>query len=129
MNQTLQSTHHTNTSNEKEAKKSGRKRKRIVKAEENLDGNDRKRKRIVTENSQKTRNESSTNTLSQPKKEKIRKSTKILQERILNEAPDRVFLPNEIVLCAIPGYAPWPARILQISGQTITIQFFGTGQM
>lgn len=36
---------------------------------------------------------------------------------------------NEIVICTISGYAPWPARILDITGQTIAIEFFGTGQI
>lgn len=62
-------------------------------------------------------------------KKKSKNSKQMLQERMLSDAPEKEFLSNEIVLASIPGYAPWPARILQISGQTITIAFFGTGQM
>lgn len=70
------------------------------------------------------------NSLYEPQKKKIRGSTKTqLQEQMLNENPNREFLLNEIVLATIPGFAPWPARILSITGQTIAIQFFGTGQM
>lgn len=57
------------------------------------------------------------------------RSTKMqLQERIQNESPEE-FIENEIVLATIPGFCPWPARIMNITGQTISIQFFGTGQM
>lgn len=61
---------------------------------------------------------------------KGRVSTKmLLQERLRNDTPNKEFITNEIILATIPGFAPWPARILNISGQTISIQFFGTGQM
>lgn len=63
-------------------------------------------------------------------KRKGRKSTKMqLQEQMLNDAPGKEFLTNEIVLATIPGFVPWPARILNIIGQTITVEFFGTAQM
>lgn len=59
-----------------------------------------------------------------------RKSTKLqLQEQIENESPCRQYLVDEIILATIPDYAPWPARILNMNGQTITVQFFGTGHM
>lgn len=58
------------------------------------------------------------------------KSSKIqLLERMRTEVPAKEYLINEIVLATIPGYKPWPARILEISGQTIVVEFFGTGQM
>lgn len=61
---------------------------------------------------------------------KSRKSTKLqLQQQIDNELPNRQYLVDEIILATIPGYAPWPARILKMIGQTISVQFFGTGQM
>lgn len=52
-----------------------------------------------------------------------------LQEYIDNESPNRQYIVNEIILATIPGFAPWPARILKIIGQTITVEFFGTGHM
>lgn len=52
-----------------------------------------------------------------------------LFDRIRNETPMRDYLVNEIVLATVPGYVPWPARLLSIDAQTITVQFFGTGQM
>lgn len=52
----------------------------------------------------------------------------LLQEH-LDDTPDKEFLVNEIVLTTIPGFSPWPSRILNIMGQTITIEFFGTGQV
>lgn len=58
------------------------------------------------------------------------KSTKLqLQERLQNETPNREYIVNELVLATVPGFAPWPARILNINGQTISVEFFGTGQM
>lgn len=35
---------------------------------------------------------------------------------------------NEVVLATVPGYAAWPARIIEINGQTIQVEFFGTGE-
>lgn len=59
-----------------------------------------------------------------------RKKTELrLEEWIESEAPKNVFIENEIVLATIPGYAPWPARILSINSETIFVDFFGTGQM
>lgn len=52
-----------------------------------------------------------------------------LKEKMSNEAPQNSFLINEIVLATIPGYAPWPARIVNIIGETIYVEFFGTGQV
>lgn len=52
-----------------------------------------------------------------------------IEDRIESEAPKNVFIENEIVLATIPGYAPWPARILSINSETIFVEFFGTGQM
>lgn len=51
-----------------------------------------------------------------------------LQERLLNQVPNKEYLPNEIILATIPGYVPWPARILEMTGQTVFVEFFGTGQ-
>lgn len=52
-----------------------------------------------------------------------------LQERMNLEAPDKEFIINEVVLAVVPGYSAWPARILEISGVTIKVEFFGTGEM
>lgn len=52
-----------------------------------------------------------------------------LKEKIKNNAPDNEFMTNEIVLATIPGFCAWPARIIQIIGETIMVEFFGTGQM
>lgn len=49
---------------------------------------------------------------------------KQLEEKILYKAPANEFLEGEIVLATIPGYAPWPARILQNLNETIFVQFF-----
>lgn len=51
-----------------------------------------------------------------------------LSEKMKNEAPDNEFVIDEIILATIPGFCPWPARIIQIIGETITVEFFGTGQ-
>lgn len=59
---------------------------------------------------------------------KARKSAKLtLKERIAQEAPDKEYVIGEIVLGTVPGFSPWPATILQISGQTILVEFFGSG--
>lgn len=59
-----------------------------------------------------------------------RKSMKIqLRERMMNEVPVKEFLIDEVILATVPGFVPWPARILNITGQTIMIEFFGTGHM
>lgn len=64
------------------------------------------------------------------KSKPARKSAKLqLEERVRNNIPSTEFLINEIVLGTVPGYVPWPGRILNITGQTITIEFFGTGEM
>lgn len=52
-----------------------------------------------------------------------------LEEKMTNEAPSKSYLPNEIVLATIPGYAPWPAMIKTIIDETIFVEFFGTGQV
>lgn len=52
-----------------------------------------------------------------------------LEELIQNESPNNQYIVNEIVLVTIPGYSPWPARILNIVNETISVEFFGTGQM
>lgn len=51
-----------------------------------------------------------------------------LQERLTADVPTKEYIINEVVLAIVPGYAPWPARILNISGQTIFVEFFGTGE-
>lgn len=62
-------------------------------------------------------------------KQKQRKSRNLtLKERIDLEALDKFFLLNEIVLATVPGYSPWPARIIGIDGATIKVEFFGTGE-
>lgn len=64
-------------------------------------------------------------------KKKKRKSTARLRlrEKIETASPVNEYVPNEVVLATIPGFAPWPARILNINEQTIFVEFFGTGQM
>lgn len=51
-----------------------------------------------------------------------------LAEQIVNESPGKVYAANEIVLATVPGYPCWPARITDIQGQTIHVEFFGTGE-
>lgn len=58
-----------------------------------------------------------------------RKSQMRLKEKIQNEAPQNCFLMHEIVLATIPGFSPWPARIVNIMDETIHVEFFGTGQV
>lgn len=57
-----------------------------------------------------------------------RKEKLSLKERILNDAPENEYFCDEIVLVTIPGFCPWPARIISMSGETILVEFFGTGQ-
>lgn len=54
---------------------------------------------------------------------------KILKEKIENESPYNSYLVHEIVLATIPGFVAWPARIKNIIGETIYVEFFGTGQV
>lgn len=64
------------------------------------------------------------------KNPKTRKdSRKKLEEKIHNEAPLKQYIEGEIILGAIPGFAPWPARIQKIIGETIYIEFFGSGEV
>lgn len=65
----------------------------------------------------------------QKRKQLRRRSKMLLNERITNEAPCNSYLQNEIVLATIPGFAPWPARVKNIIGETIYVEFFGTGQV
>lgn len=75
-------------------------------------------------------NESVDRPSSKRKRETAKTNTKLrLEEKIENESPSKDYILNEIVLCAIPGYPPWPARIIDILNQTIFVEFFGTGQM
>lgn len=57
------------------------------------------------------------------------KSQNKLKVTMQHEAPINEFIINEVILATIPGYAPWPARISKIIGETIFVEFFGTGQM
>lgn len=60
---------------------------------------------------------------------KDRKSSQFtLKEKIENENPNKEYVVNEVVLATVPGYPVWPARILEIIGQTIKVEFFGTGE-
>lgn len=89
----------------------------------------RKRKRSRKEDDLgANENTSIAQTTSKPKTKPKRKAQLQLQERILNEVPSKEYLPNEIILATVPGYAPWPARIIEMIGQTILVEFFGTGQ-
>lgn len=74
--------------------------------------------------------ETQTRTSETENRKQKRKFTKMqLQEYIDNDSPNRQYIVNEIIIATIPGFAPWPARILKINGQTITVEFFGTGHM
>lgn len=57
------------------------------------------------------------------------KSKMQLSEQMLRDSPAKEYVIDEVILATIPGYSPWPARILSITGRTISIEFFGTGQM
>lgn len=60
---------------------------------------------------------------------KIRKSSKCtIKERISQENPNKEYVVNEVVLATVPGYPAWPARILEINGQTLNVEFFGTSE-
>lgn len=63
------------------------------------------------------------------RKRETTKHNKKLCEAINIELPNRLFMVNEVVLCTIPGYSPWPAIIKNINNQTIFVEFFGTGQV
>lgn len=78
----------------------------------------------IENNSASKENNSIAHSTSEPK----RKAKLQLQERLQNEVPSKEYLPNEIILATVPGYAPWPARIIEMVGQTILVEFFGTGQ-
>lgn len=66
--------------------------------------------------------------IAQTKPKPKRRANLQLQERLLNDVPSKEYLPNEIILATIPGYVAWPARILEMMGQTVLVEFFGTGQ-
>lgn len=70
-----------------------------------------------------------TQKLKKEKNEKRRKSQMCLKEKMTIEAPQNNFLIHEIVLATIPGFSPWPARIVNIMDETIHVEFFGTGQV
>lgn len=74
-------------------------------------------------------NDSSVNANEIRKVKRRVKKNMTLKEKIRSEAPANEFVNNEIVLATIPGFCPWPARIIQIDGETIMVEFFGTGQM
>lgn len=87
------------------------------------------RKSVRIENNSTHQKNKRHETIANAKRKSSKKSTKMqLQERLLNDAPAKEYIPDEIILATIPGYSPWPARILEISGQTILVEFFGTGQ-
>lgn len=58
-----------------------------------------------------------------------KRSIAALTEKILRESPGKEFILNEIVLATVPGFVPWPARIVEINGETLRVEFFGTGEM
>lgn len=51
-----------------------------------------------------------------------------LKEKISRAAPINDYVINELIMATVPGYSPWPARIIDIIGETIVVEFFGTGQ-
>lgn len=62
-------------------------------------------------------------------KPKVKKGAKLaLKGKISKESPNNEYVIGEIILGTVPGYPPWPATILGINEQTITVQFFGTGE-
>lgn len=60
----------------------------------------------------------------QKSKAKKRRENRSLKEKMEDEAPTNVYVPHEIVLATIPGFAPWPARILNIIEYTIFVEIF-----
>lgn len=81
--------------------------------------------------SSQTEQKSSTNDrirVTKKKANRLNKNMK-LKEKMNYNAPANEYIMNEIVLAKIPGYSPWPARITAIIGETIHIQFFGTGHV
>lgn len=68
-------------------------------------------------------------TKSKKRRESRKKNVMLLQEKMLNDAPKNTYLINEIVLATIPGFVAWPARIKNMIGETIYVEFFGTGQV
>lgn len=52
-----------------------------------------------------------------------------LKSKNLRNVAEKEFIINEIVLATIPGFAPWPAIIIEIEDMTYIVCFFGTGQM
>lgn len=74
-------------------------------------------------------NEATTKTIQNTKK-KGRKSTKLtLKEKISHDAPYKEYIVGEIILATVVGYPPWPARIIDINGHTLKVEFFGTGEI
>lgn len=68
------------------------------------------RKRRRNEINQDINNPTKSSTNSKATAKKGRKSTKIqLQERMSDTSPKNEYMMNEIVICTISGYAPWPA--------------------
>lgn len=89
-----------------------------------------KRKAVIS--TKTSESENTQNTRNRKRNEYARKTRAAkmhLEERIINESPDKEFIVDELVLATVPGYCPWPARILSITSQTIIVEFFGTGQM
>lgn len=58
-----------------------------------------------------------------------RKTKFTLSEKINLESPANEYVLDEVVFATIPGFCLWPARIVNIAGETITVEFFGTGHM
>lgn len=76
-----------------------------------------------------TKNHKQVNNNKTAKKKPMKRQCKEIKEKIFNEAPSNEYVQDEIILGTVPGYCPWPARILDIVGDTIVIEFFGTGEM
>lgn len=66
----------------------------------------------------------------EPQRKKGRTQLKkgILKSKSIHSPTDE-FISNEIVLATIPGYAPWPACIINVKGNTYFVRFFGTDEM
>lgn len=64
----------------------------------------------------------------QKKKGRTKQEKGILKSKSIHSPADE-FIANEIVLATIPGYAPWPACIIDVKGNTYFVRFFGTDEM
>lgn len=62
-------------------------------------------------------------------RKKILNANLSLSEKINRDTPNKQFIIGEVILATVSGYCPWPGKILDIIGETVYVQFFGTGEM